>query len=202
MSVETEHLKRARTITSDKRPSCNDAIETGDEHVSVLLEQQKQEEQGVQADLGTAEGHSNSMARGRRQSSVTDARRAVLLSSTRKLQTTVQFMSLTRQQDDLLRQLEKVADQRNIDLLRELQDAAVRRGFHSNEAADSQREAPIRGRRPQLIGGQRPMPEISVIRKGDKGREQFIADEDTELQPGDVVEIALRLEQSTDMPAR
>jgi polysaccharide export outer membrane protein len=36
-------------------------------------------------------------------------------------------------------------------------------------------------------------PEITVFRMGEKGRERFLADEEFELQPGDVVEVSLRL---------
>ena len=57
---------------------------------------------------------------------VTDARRAVLLSSTRKLQTTAQLMQVKKQQDELARKLEKLDDQRRLDLLRELQDTSVK----------------------------------------------------------------------------
>ena len=40
-------------------------------------------------------------------------------------------------------------------------------------------------------------PEIVVVRNGRSGRERFIADEDTELQPGDVVEVALQAGELT-----
>ena len=43
---------------------------------------------------------------------VTDARRAVLLSSTRKLQTSAQLMDVKKQQDEFKRKLEKLDDQR------------------------------------------------------------------------------------------
>jgi polysaccharide export outer membrane protein len=48
--------------------------------------------------------------------------------------------------------------------------------------------------RSQLVRGSGGKPEITVVRKGERGRERFVAEEDFELQPGDVVEVALRTE--------
>jgi polysaccharide export outer membrane protein len=47
------------------------------------------------------------------------------------------------------------------------------------------------------------MPNIVLIRKGEKGRERIPANEDSELQPGDVVEVVLRSDYMTgkDMQA-
>jgi polysaccharide export outer membrane protein len=54
---------------------------------------------------------------------VTDARRAVLLSSTRTLQTAAQLMQLNRQQDETVRRLEQLDDERRIKFPGELQDS-------------------------------------------------------------------------------
>jgi polysaccharide biosynthesis/export protein len=45
--------------------------------------------------------------------------------------------------------------------------------------------------RSQLLRGQGARPDILIIRKTQTGRARISADEDTELQPGDVVEISL-----------
>jgi polysaccharide biosynthesis/export protein len=193
VSVEAEHLKTRRADHQRQKSFLQRAIKMGDEQIGILSEQQKQEEQGVKADIEELQRVIDLFSRGSSTSTrVTDARRGVLLSSTRKLQTTVQLMNLTRQQDDLVRQLEKVDDQRNIDLLRELQDAAVKLDSIRAKLQGVGEKLQSTGVRSQLIGAQPAKPEISVIRKSDKGREQLIAQEDTELQPGDVVEVALK----------
>lgn len=45
--------------------------------------------------------------------------------------------------------------------------------------------------RSQLVRGAGDKAEIAIIRKGQKGEERIVADEDAELQPGDTVEVAL-----------
>jgi polysaccharide biosynthesis/export protein len=193
VNVEAEHLKTRRVDHQRQKTFLQRAIKMGDEQIGALSEQQKQEEQGVKADIEELQKVIDLFSRGSSTSTrVTDARRGVLLSSTRKLQTTVQLMNLTRQQDDLVRQLERADDQRNIDLLRELQDAAVKLDSIRAKLQGVGEKLQYTGGRSPLIGGQRAKPEISVIRKGDKGREQLTAEEDTELQPGDVVEVTLK----------
>jgi polysaccharide export outer membrane protein len=105
-------------------------------------------------------------------------------------------MLQTRQRDDFSRQLERVEDLRRVNLLRELQDAAVKlnqiRAKLQGVAEKLQYAALVRS---QLVRGSGGKPEITVIRKGERGRERLVAEEDFELQPGDVVEVALRTEQ-------
>jgi polysaccharide biosynthesis/export protein len=67
------------------------------------------------------------------------ARRAVLLSSTRKLQTVVQVMQLKKQQDEVKRKLEQLDDQRRIELLGELQGANVKLGEFAPSCRASRR---------------------------------------------------------------
>ena len=130
---------------------------------------------------------------------VTDPRRAVLLSSTRKLQTTAQLMDVKKQQEELKRKLEKLDDQRRLDLLRELQAANVSlneiRAKLQSVGEKLQYTAMVRS---QLVPGAGDKAEIAIIRKGEKGQERIIADEDTELQPGDTVEVALRYQDGSE----
>jgi polysaccharide export outer membrane protein len=44
--------------------------------------------------------------------------------------------------------------------------------------------------------------EIAIIRKGQKGEERIVADEDAELQPGDTVEVALHYQDAPDAALR
>ena len=40
------------------------------------------------------------------------------------------------------------------------------------------------------------------MRKGDKGPERIVASEDSELQPGDAVDVSLRYQDRLDAPSR
>jgi polysaccharide export outer membrane protein len=134
---------------------------------------------------------------------VTEARRAMLLSSTMALQTTGQLMQMKRQQADVARQLERLGDQRRIKLLQELQEARTTLNQVRAKLQSTNEKLQYAGARSQLMRGNELMPNIVLIRKGEKGRERIPANEDSELQPGDVVEVVLRSDYMTgkDMQA-
>jgi polysaccharide export outer membrane protein len=117
----------------------------------------------------------------------------LLLSSTRKLQTSAQLLQIKKQQDELTRKLAKLDDQRRLDLLRELQDTSVKlsqiREKLQSVGEKLQYTAMIRS---QLVRGAGNHAEIAIIRKVEKGQERIIASEDTELQTGDAVEVRRR----------
>ena len=86
---------------------------------------------------------------------------------------------------------------------RELQDASVklneiREKLHS-VGEKLQYTTMVRS---QLARGAVNKPTIVIMRKGEKGQERIVADEDTELQPGDTVEIALQYQDSPGVPPR
>ena len=125
---------------------------------------------------------------------VTESRRALLLSSTRRLQTTVELMRLQRQRDDFVRQIERTANQRTITLLRELKDSNVRLAdLRVRMQALSQKLQPVAGG-----GGALPMgtndlrAEVTIVRKAGQQWDKIAASEDFDVQPGDVIDVALR----------
>jgi polysaccharide export outer membrane protein len=131
---------------------------------------------------------------------VSDARRAMLLSSTRKLQTSAQLMQTRRQRDDLSRQIERLDGQRKSDMLRELQDATVafsKIRFKLQSTGEKLQYTALA--KSQLTRGFGNKPAITIVRNGPKGSENLIANEEFELQPGDVVEVALRDAPSADL---
>jgi polysaccharide biosynthesis/export protein len=204
VNSETEYLKTRQSDYQREKAFLQHGVREGDTEVGVLSEQQKKEEEGYQSDLEELQKATDLFAKGSLISPrVTDARRAVLLSSTRRLQTTAQLMEVKKQQDELKRKLEKLDDQRRLELLRELQDASVSlneiRGKLQSVGEKLQYTAMVRS---QLAAGAANKAKIAIIRKGDKGQEQIVADEDAELQPGDTVEIAVRYQDSPDAPPR
>jgi polysaccharide export outer membrane protein len=204
VNAETEYLKTKQSDYQREKAFLQRGVRQGDDEVRVLSEQQKNEEQGFQSDLEELQKVGDLFGKGALISPrVTDARRAVLLSSTRKLQTTAQLMQVKKQQDELTRKLEKLDDQRRLDLLRELQDTSVKlneiREKLQSVGEKLQYTAMVRS---QLARGAGNKAEIAIIRKGEKGQDRTIASEDTELQPGDTVEVSLRYEDGPDAPLR
>jgi len=204
VSTETEYLKTKESDYQREKAFLQHGVREGDNQVNVLSAQQKTEEEAHQSDLDELQKVNDLFGKGALVSPrVTDARRAVLLSSTRKLQTQAQLMQVKTQQDELKRKLEKLDDQRRLDLLRELQDASLAlndtRAKLQGVGEKLQYTAMVRS---QLVRGAGDKPEIVIIRKGQKGKERIVADEDAELQPGDTVEVALHYQDAPDAALR
>jgi polysaccharide export outer membrane protein len=202
VNTETEYLKTRQGDYQREKASLERSVRQEDDEIGVLSKQEKQEEQGVQADVEDLRKVNELMTKGTTVTTrVTDARRAVLLSSTRKLQITAQLMLAKQKQDEFGRKLEKLDDQRRIDLLHDLQEATVQ----SNEIREKlqgvgdklQYTSMVRS---QLVQGVASKPKITIVRKGEKGQEKIVASEDTELQPGDAVEVALPYMDNPDSP--
>jgi polysaccharide export outer membrane protein len=204
VNAETEYLKTKQSDYQKEKAFLQRGVRQGDDEVRVLSEQQKKEEEGFQADLEELQKASDLYGKGSLTSPrVTDARRAVLLSSTRKLQTSALLMQVKKQQDEAARKLAKLDDQRRLDLLRELQDTSVKlnqiREKLQSVGEKLQYTSMVRS---QLARGASSKPDIAIIRKGEKGQERIVASEDTELQPGDAVEVTLRYQDGPDVAFR
>ncbi|KRQ97136.1 exopolysaccharide biosynthesis protein [Bradyrhizobium valentinum] len=194
VNAETEYLKTKQSDYQQEKAFLQRGVRQGDDEVRVLSEQRKKEEEGFQADLEELQKASELYGKGSITSPrVTDARRAVLLSSTRKLQTSALLLQVKKQQDELARKLVRLDDQLRLDLLRELQETSVKlnqiREKLQSVAEKLQYTAMVRS---QLVRGADTRAEIAIVRKSEKGSERIVASEDTELQPGDAVEVTLR----------
>jgi polysaccharide export outer membrane protein len=195
VSVEAEQLRTEQADYEREKTFLQHSIKQGDDQIKVLSEQNTNEEKGVQADVEELQKVNELFGKGALPSPrVTDARRAVLLSSTRKLQTSAQLMQVKKQQDDVARQLERLEDQRRIKLLQDLQDARQRLGQVRAKLQSTGEKLLYTAARSQLVRRNEVPQDVTVIRKSKSGRERIAADQDSELQPGDVVEVALRLD--------
>jgi polysaccharide biosynthesis/export protein len=191
--LESGHLTADQTDQQREREFIQRAIKQGSEQMATLSEQQQQEEQGVKADTEELERDLDLLKKGTVLSQrVTDARRAVLLSSTRKLQTVVELMQLKRQQDESQRKLEQLDDRRRIELLAELQESNAKLNEIRAKLQGVEEKIRYVGLlRSQLVAGTGG-PQISIVRISANGSLRLLAAEDAEVQPGDVVEVALQ----------
>lgn len=196
---EAEQLKTRQADEQTERTFLNRGIVQADEQINILSEQQKTEDQGTQADLEELERAKELFSRGTlTMLRVSDARRAMLLSSTRKLQTSAQLMQTMRQRDDLSRQVERLDGQRRGDMLRELQDATVALSrIRLKLESTGEKLQYTAFAKSQLAHGFGSKPAITIVRSGARGSENLVANEEFELQPGDVVEVALRIASDT-----
>ncbi len=201
VGVETDHLKTENSDHEREKSFLTRSIKQADEQIKILTAQEAMEEQGARADVEELQKMEEMFGRGSLPSTrVTDARRAMLLSSTRKLQTSAQLMEVKKEQDQAARQLERLEDQRKIRLLQELQDARVTLDRTQAKLQGTGEKLQHAGQKSLLPRDQELKPNVSIIRMGEKNR--IVAEEDSELQPGDVVEVALRSELGMDVHAQ
>jgi len=169
------------------------SMKLADEQIAILSEQQQKEEQGLQADTLEVQKAREAFGRGDLPSPrVTEQRRAVLLSSTRYLQTTAQLMQVRRSRAEMARELEKIDDQHRMRLLAELQEAEVKLTAERVKLQITEEKLQLVGLRPPRSPDGSGKFDVTVFRRGVKGGDRLIVDSDSELQPGDVVEVALR----------
>ena len=167
------------------------------ERAHILGEQQSKELEGVKADTADLQRYEDLFKKGAvALPGLSDARRTVLLSSTRALQTTALLASVEREQGDLNRRLDRVGDARRMQVLHDLEDATTQLAATRAKLQSVSDKLRYTGMvKSQLVRGSDSQPKITVVRTVDNKRTQIPADVDSELQPGDVVEIALQAEE-------
>lgn len=187
-------LLNARLTDRDRDKSLlHDAITKADAQLNTLAEKKQKDEEGSRADTDEFE-----KVRALEEKGVTtaarlsDTRRAALLSADQLLQTIVEMSNIERQRSEYARQLEKIDSQAHIDAWRELQDANLRLAEITARLKSTGDKLMYTSLLPsQLSPGKGAPPDITVHRNGEKDSQSLAADEDTELAPGDVVDVSL-----------
>ena len=182
-----------------------DAVGKEDGRINILTEQYQKERAGVEADAEELASLQDLLRKGSVIATrVTEARRALLLSTTRQLATQAQLAQVERERQEFSRRSEKLDDQRRVELLAELQDANVKLAtLRAKLEAAGEKLVYVGMVRSQLVRGPGSKPELVLYRmKEQGGTERVTADADTELSPGDVVEVALQADLIAGLPAR
>ncbi|WP_336486908.1 polysaccharide biosynthesis/export family protein [Methylobacterium nigriterrae] len=190
--AEDNQFKARTTDLERERKYLQDAIQTSVAQLGVLAEKRNKDEANNKADIADFEQMRDLFQRGVTVNvSISASRRAVLLSSTQILRTIVETSNIERQRTDYERQMTRLLAQRRQELLRELQDTNVRVA-QLNARLRSVGEKLLYSStvQSQLIRGTGAHPDILVHRLST--RNSIPGDENTELQPGDTVSVALR----------
>jgi polysaccharide export outer membrane protein len=201
---EAAFLKTRTSDTAKEKAYLVGATAKETARAKVLAEQEAREKEGVQADTDDFQRSQDLYNKG----SVTlprviDARRSLLLSSTRALQTTALLASVEREQGELGRRLERVDDTRRLEVLREMQESNTRlASIRAKLQAVSEKLRYTGMVKSQLVRGQDSHPQIAIFRKTGTRTQRIDATYDTELQPGDIVEVALQAEEPADAATR
>ena len=170
------------------------AVKKATDQLAVLKQQEQNEQKGVEADQQELDRSIRLFNAGTLTNPrVTEDRRALLLSSTRRLQTTVELMNLERQRDDYKQQIERAASLRRIKLLEDLNEANVRLAdVEFRIRAVSQKLQPGALASPAAMTGEGARVETMIVRRNGAKWDRIAAAEDSDIQPGDIVEVTMR----------
>lgn len=163
------------------------SIQQNGQRIAVLREQQRQEQEGVEADTAEFSRIQQLASQQAVQPArVTDARRQLLMSSTRALGTKVELAAIEIRQADLIRSLQRFDEQRRISLLGDLRDATqsaatLRARIESLFTRQTAQAAPV-------VAVQ--VMSIVIYRREEGGERAVAADLSSIVQPGDAIEIS------------
>lgn len=196
-SMARQELDARREQNEKEIAYLNEAVRVADGQVQLLRSRQKIDEQNVAAD---AEEYAKLRAFSQKgnlsNARLSESRRLHLFSSVQALQTTAQLSETVRAHQLAQRELSRYSEKRRLEVMEELDENNLELAtIRAKMQAVSDKIAYTGIIRSQLIrGGSRPS--IRIARKTDKATEQLSATEDTELQPGDTIEVALRVEEN------
>lgn len=193
VSLATDQLTTRREDYQRQEDFLKKSIQQMDERIATISHREEQEEKGAAEDAKDLERISGLYEnRTLVHSRVIEARRNVLLSVTRRLETVAELMQIKQQKTDLKRQLDRLADERRMELLKELEEATVRLGearTRLQSVGDKLRYTATA--KAQFTDDGRKTPVITVHRKSGEDWQRLVVDEAFELQPGDVIEVSL-----------
>ncbi|AZO77562.1 MULTISPECIES: polysaccharide biosynthesis/export family protein [unclassified Bosea (in: a-proteobacteria)] len=197
LRTETSYLNIRLREYKNEKAHLQSAARTAGEQIETLTTQEKKEAQGLQTDIDELDRvnklfGSGSLVSGR----VTDARRAVLLSSTRHLQTISTLSQTKQQRDEYLFRLEKLDTQRRLEVLRDIKESQLRTGEMRTRLEAAAQKLQVYGRMASVDAANRgARPAITIIRRSGEGWDRLPASEDAALLPGDAIEVVARADQ-------
>lgn len=201
---EARAMQVGRAQLARERSFLTSAVQQADEQIATLTMQEQEEKRGVEADMEELERTTRLLGSGNIVSQrVTDARRSVLLSSTRRLQTSTRLAEVRQLREDYLWRRAKLDSQYELDLLRDTKDAQARiaelaarlEGIRQKLAMLSRGQAGV-------LPGMQSAAEIVIVRRSAAGWDRLPASEETDLQPGDAIEVQLKRNLDTLMAVR
>jgi polysaccharide export outer membrane protein len=193
--LEVEQLDTRKVNFEKERLYLTEVVRSLSANLNLLEKQLQTEEKRAeidQDDLSRVEGLvSRGMAPVTRLS---DTKRLVLLSASRATEIEARAEQVRQRRAEEERKLQKLYDDRKIELLQELQTAKITLAATESKLSAVTEKMFIVGAAQSQIGRGGPgAPELIVYRKAVSGEERLDATEETELRPGDVVEITVPL---------
>ena len=198
--LEARELTSRNDDHAKEKAHWQQAIKVQDRRIAALADDAEKEDQGARADANDLLDMQDKFKRGLiPMVRLNDSRRFTLLSASQSLQTAAQLALAQRERGEMARNLQRVDDQRRINLLKELQDAEVAlANIRSRLQAVGEKLMYAGVVKSQLVSGAGGKPDLRIFRNANNVPQVLDADENTPLMPGDVVEVALRVEDLPD----
>ena len=192
--LELESLALRQTDHQQSKSYLAQSLRLLENQIAALVQEQESEEQGLLDDSREYKKAKDAYGAGNLPSRrVAEQRRAVLTTSSRLLQTTSQLMQARRSQAETARDLQKIDGQHRIKLLAELQDVQHKLNVERTRLQGAEDKLSAAGMRlPRPNDRASAKVEIKIFRNGMSGQERLLAQPDTELYPGDLIEVGLR----------
>jgi polysaccharide biosynthesis/export protein len=190
---EAQQLALWHSDFDKEMASLNRAIKSATDQLAELVEQRDKEKEGAAADSEELQRLSAFNKQGDVTSNrVVEARRAMLFSSTRVLQTEEQIVQTTREREGYIRRIDKFRDDGRSVILKEIEDSQVKiAGINARIAAAADKMVYTSTMRSQLPISKLGGPSVTIIRGDRENRSKTEASEDSVLEPGDVIEISV-----------
>lgn len=189
--AEEDALKIALSDFQQEQAFLEKGQKDAADQIELLQKREEVESESVKADQDDLAKVTKAFEAGNLTNTrLADVRRALLLSSSGALQTSVELMRARRQQEDYVRQRERNDNQRKVGLLTDLKDTNARLGDVTTRlrAASEKLQPTGASAQPLPIAGEKIQAQVTIVRKiGDEWR-KISADEDTIVMPGDTVE--------------
>lgn len=192
VALATDQFKTRQSDYKRQEDFLRKSIQQIDGQIETITQQVREEKKGAEADAKELARAIKLYNKGTLVSNrVVEARRTVLLSSTRKLQTSAQLMQVKQQKQDLTRQLGRFSNERRIAVLQELEGATVRLGEIRTklQSVGEKLQYSAISKAQLTDGSNRKLPGVAVHRKESGKFQKMAVTEAFELQPGDVVEV-------------
>lgn len=190
-TVEETALAAQRQNLQAQETRLQEAIEAAEQRTRTLSGLQRSEEEGASLDTAEIERTNDLFRRGLVNASrATDVRRNALFASSRALQTAVAASDSRRQKQEIETRLQRLRDDYRVDGLRELEQSEPRLQSLQEQinALDGRLRLSGRYSRPSSA---RSEVEVFLFRRGSDNPEGQSVRSDTQLLPGDVLEVRL-----------
>lgn len=168
------------------------ALQAAEEQIATLAQREKVEAGAEKADEQDLAKVLQLVANGNQTNArVAEVRRFLMLTSSRRLATLVELMHVRTQRLEYGRQIEKAGNQKKIELLNDLRDTNIELANIDIKLRTVRLKLQVPSASTASLGVDLVRPVLTIVRKVGNQWQQLTGNENTELLPGDVLEVQL-----------